>query len=124
MRIINAVSPKILFKILLFRLYSYLPYAVFVFFACCYIYSEVAWGGISWQNPDAPYATGYEAFNPFADIILVLTTIGLLSLPFILLTKLITGRSSGWRKWLPAIISYSLYTGFILLSGYMGWWID
>lgn len=114
-------TPK---KHLLLRLYTLLPYTFFVFMACCYAWSEIVWGGISWQNPDAPYATGYEVFNPFADIIIFPTVAGMLLLPVILLAKLLVKPRTGWPRMLPAIAGYTLFFGFIHLAVYMGWFID
>lgn len=108
----------------LLRVYGLLPYLFFIFMACCYVYSEVVWGGISWQNPSAPYPTGYELFNLYADIILIPTVLGMLILPLILLVKLFIKPRSGWQRMFPAIVSYTLFFYFVMLAGHMGWWID
>lgn len=109
---------------IILRIYAMLPYAFFLLIACCYLYAELAWGGISWQNPSAPYATGYEVFNPYVDFLLIPTVAGMLLLPLLLLAKLIARPRAGWRRWLPAIISYSLFFAFVALAVYMGWYID
>ena len=106
----------------LFKAYSYLPYLFFSMVAVCYLYSELAWGGISWLNTPNSGPTGYEHFSPFIDFFIFPAVAGLLLLPVITLMRFFRRRSLSRLR--PALLSYSLLLGFLILAVYMGWWID
>ena len=107
---------------LILKVYSYLPYLLFSTIAVCYLYSELAWGGISWLNTSNSGPTGYEHFSPFIDFIIFPTVAGLLLLPIITLVQLFRRRKFSYLR--PALLSYSLLVGFLILAVYMGWWVD
>jgi hypothetical protein len=104
--------------------YTSLPYLFFGFIFGCWLFSEIAWGGTNWQNPYAPYPTGYEVFNPWADIFLFPAVLGMLFFPLVFIIRLIFYRRHNWRELLPAALGYLLLFCLIILSGKMGWWID
>ena len=74
-------------------------------------------GGINWQN-DA-----YEKHFPLLAILSLTTGFLLFLFPLVVIAVLIYNYRK-WRKLLPALLSYSLYLGFVMLAAYMGWWVD
>jgi hypothetical protein len=73
--------------------------------------------GISWQN-DA-----YERHFPFLAILSIATTSLMLLFPAVVISVLIYNYRK-WEKLLPALLAYGLYFIFLLLAGYMQWWVD
>lgn len=107
---------KIIAKFLL-NGYSKMPRIFFAAVLLCWLYSIVAWGGINWQN-DA-----YEKHFPILAILSHTTGFLLFLFPLVVVAVLIFNYRK-WRTLLPALLAYSLYLGFIILAGYMGWWMD
>lgn len=94
-----------------------MPWFFFASALLCWLYSVVAWGGISWQR-DA-----YEHHFPVLNILSITTTVLMALFPVVALGVLVYNHRK-WKKLLSPLVAYSLYLGFICLAGYMGWWVD